>query len=235
MILLARQERIKTDLGRRLRTIRWEVGDPQREEFASRLGLHVNSLANYERGDRIPNLDVLLAYRENLNVDLHWLLTGKGRMFDSRTQNEVLTPISAGDKLIQLPYLDQDIASGEACASSESPQFGPLAVDRDLLKDAEAAPEGCCLLKVKGDSMVPTMPEGSLLIVDRRQTNIEQGCVYVLLVGNVLVIKRARWLADGKLQLFSENQERYPTEVFEADAVADLNVIGRAIYCFRVP
>jgi len=78
---LAKEEVCKTDLGRRLRDVRRQIGDPPRAEFAKRLGIAEKSLGNYERGDRVPDADVLGAYRTMFAVDVSWLVTGLGEMF----------------------------------------------------------------------------------------------------------------------------------------------------------
>lgn len=78
---MAREERIKTKLGKRLRAIRSEFGDPDREVFCLRLGISKGSLGNYERGDRVPDSSVLLAYRKEFGVDVNWIVTGEGGMF----------------------------------------------------------------------------------------------------------------------------------------------------------
>lgn len=77
---MARPEVIKTPLGQRLRDIRKRFGDPERDDFASRLGISKGSLANYERGDRVPDSDVLAAY-QRLGVNLNWVVSGDGSIF----------------------------------------------------------------------------------------------------------------------------------------------------------
>ncbi|MVA19532.1 helix-turn-helix domain-containing protein [Agrobacterium vitis] len=81
--ILARAERIKTELGQRLRDIRRHLGDPEREEFCLNLGISKQSLGNYERGDNVPDATVLLSYRKALGVNVNWVLTGEGDMFDA--------------------------------------------------------------------------------------------------------------------------------------------------------
>jgi transcriptional regulator with XRE-family HTH domain len=82
-ISLAREEKNKTALGQRLREVRRRLGDPEREDLCLRLGISKQSLANYERGDRVPDATVLLAYRSSLGVNINWLVSGDGNMFDS--------------------------------------------------------------------------------------------------------------------------------------------------------
>ncbi|MEP5810507.1 MAG: helix-turn-helix transcriptional regulator [Roseibium sp.] len=78
---MARPETIKTELAQRLRDVRHRLGDPVRAEFSKKLGIGQSSLANYERGDSVPDANVLLAYREQFGVNGDWLISGQGPMF----------------------------------------------------------------------------------------------------------------------------------------------------------
>lgn len=71
----------KTPLASRLRAVRKALGDPDRSVLADKLGIAPASLANYERGDRVPDASVLLAYREHLGVDVNWLIADAGEIF----------------------------------------------------------------------------------------------------------------------------------------------------------
>lgn len=72
----------KTLLGQRLRAVRGQFGDEDRERFAGRLGISRAALAYYERGERVPDSDVLAAYRRVLGININWLVSNEGRMFE---------------------------------------------------------------------------------------------------------------------------------------------------------
>ncbi|PWE52058.1 XRE family transcriptional regulator [Metarhizobium album] len=74
----------KTALGARLRDVRRRLGDPDRHQFAERLGISKNTLAYYERGERTPDADVLASYRLLFRIDVNWLTTGEGEMFQGQ-------------------------------------------------------------------------------------------------------------------------------------------------------
>ncbi len=61
--------------------MRRAFGDKDREEFAAALVISANSVARYERGDRVPDSDVLTAYKKKFGISIDWLLTGDGEMF----------------------------------------------------------------------------------------------------------------------------------------------------------
>ncbi|WP_455481631.1 helix-turn-helix domain-containing protein [Bartonella sp. B35(2025)] len=73
----------KTIFGKRLRYVRLALGDPSREALAKSFSMTKNSIAFYERGEREPNLSVLQTYRTLYGVNINWLLTGQGKMFDT--------------------------------------------------------------------------------------------------------------------------------------------------------
>lgn len=44
--------------------------------------MHPDTLGGYERGDTFPDQDFLARYKRDFSVNLNWLLTGEGDMFE---------------------------------------------------------------------------------------------------------------------------------------------------------
>lgn len=61
-------------LGKRLSSIR---GNSTQMEFAERYGVHKNTLARYERGERAPDAEFLAALARS-GYDVNWILIGEG-------------------------------------------------------------------------------------------------------------------------------------------------------------
>jgi len=62
-------------------------------DFALKLGISPRAYVNYERGERKPPYEVLISLYEIYDVNLNWLITGKGSMFNQQqpsTSNEEL-------------------------------------------------------------------------------------------------------------------------------------------------
>lgn len=72
----------KTDLGRRLSAVRVAIGVDDRDTLAARLGIGSAALGYYERGERLPDAEVMKSYIEQLGININWLLTGNGQMFE---------------------------------------------------------------------------------------------------------------------------------------------------------
>lgn len=60
-------------IGDRIKLIR---GKTPQKVFAATLGIAQNTLGNYERNERTPNADVIVAIAQTCNVSFDWLLTG---------------------------------------------------------------------------------------------------------------------------------------------------------------
>ncbi|MGV8939057.1 MAG: helix-turn-helix domain-containing protein [Allorhizobium sp.] len=91
----------KTALGSRLRAVRERLRYEEREEFAAKLGISKSALAYYERGERVPDASTLAAYHEQFGVDVTWIVTGSGEMFNDPSK----APVSAYDaELVELLF-----------------------------------------------------------------------------------------------------------------------------------
>jgi ribosome-binding protein aMBF1 (putative translation factor) len=63
--------------GKRLQTIRKATGFNEASEFAPMIGATDQAYRKYERGDSMPQLDVLRRIREVTNASLDFLLLGQ--------------------------------------------------------------------------------------------------------------------------------------------------------------
>lgn len=66
-------------IGERIQAIR---GKRSREAFAAELGIHPQTLARYEKGERLPDSSVLENLSKKCGVSPMWLLLGEGQIFD---------------------------------------------------------------------------------------------------------------------------------------------------------
>ncbi|KRB58492.1 transcriptional regulator [Rhizobium sp. Root708] len=246
---MARTAIAKTPLGQRLTAVREAAGYPHRKQFAELLGIHAETLGGYERGDSNPDIDFLAFYKQKFSVNLDWLIAGEGRMSDHVLDpasgsgtflTHVMEGLSADKRLpaqlvaadfVNLPQYDVRASAGRGLIPFNEMPVSETAFERSFLRNLGGAPDFCFMMWSTGDSMLPTIPDNSLLIVDSSQNIVDHGRIYVFSVGNAIVVKRARWRMDGKLELASDNLSgNYPTETFDADRVEDFNVVGRVIF-----
>lgn len=71
----------------RIKTLRKTLGLTQ-DEFAKRIGLARNSVANYEIGRREPTNAIILSICKEFKVNEDWLRTGEGKMLRENSMED---------------------------------------------------------------------------------------------------------------------------------------------------
>lgn len=194
-------------------------------------GIAKSTIGNYERGDRVPDADMLNRYRAASGASGDWLISGEGEMFPALAG----TVKPEGADFIRLPtYPDIRASAGPGATVPSEGVDGVISFDFSFLRDQGAVPERCSVIWAHGDSMVPTIPDGSALIVDHSQTEVKNGSIMVIGVGEDLLVKRVRRRLDGLIDLISDNAA-YQPETLGPDALQQLRVIGRVVYFCRIP
>ena len=80
-------------------------------------------------------------------------------------------------------------------------------------------------IHVDGESMEPTLQDGSIVFVDRTQTNINKNGIFIASTTGGLFIKRIQQRADGMIELISDNS-MYPPQAINPDEVS---IIGKVV------
>jgi len=80
-------------------------------------------------------------------------------------------------------------------------------------------------IHVDGESMEPTLQDGSIVFVDRTQTNINKDGIFIASTTTGLFIKRIRQRADGMVELISDNKI-YTPELIAPD---EITIVGKVV------
>ncbi len=78
---------IPMGVGNRLRQLRHKLGLTQ-SQMAQKLGVTLNTYQRYELGDRNLTVEKLQLLRRLFGVNLNWLLTGEGGIFETYNNKE---------------------------------------------------------------------------------------------------------------------------------------------------
>ena len=96
------------------------------------------------------------------------------------------------------------------------------------------ARKGVYALKVRGNSMYPSIVDGSIVGVDTLQRELMHDKIYAFHIRHSgSVIKRAIIREGGDVLLKSDN-ESYPSYVFRGEEKDDLEVIGKVVWSVQV-
>ncbi len=224
-----------SEIGARLREEREILGLNQ--SAAGEIGgVKKNAQHNYETGKRAPSASYLAAIAE-FGADIKYILTGKRHSQDSpnaiQLDNPPTNPVHSD--LIYLPEYDIRASAGPGQTPATEHIIRDVGFKEQFLRDLGASPNQCSVIRASGDSMHPTIPDGSLLVIDHSQAGLHDGCIYVLGVADDLLVKRVRRSLDGSVDLISDNQQYYPVQSLGLDRLDELRVIGRVVYFCRMP
>ncbi len=230
----------RQSVGGRLRAVRGELALSQ-TELGEAVGVTQSTIAAYEREERPPPLPVLLALEHTLRIDHQWVLTGAGERFSgvrperpvvvtSPQELRALRRLEGEDRYYAVPYLRDPAAAGEGLIMEEQVEGYCIIHQR-----VAPHPERIRCVRICGDSMAPTLTDGSIVAVDVAPVplrNLEGRIVCSRTNEGSVVIKRLR-VRDPYLLLFSDNEDQ---RTF-APIVVDLReleepVIGQVIWAW---
>jgi phage repressor protein C with HTH and peptisase S24 domain len=126
---------------------------------------------------------------------------------------------------IEVSRLDLDASAGPGALSGLECAFDAFRFSRRWL--AEQGLDGAQLsaITVAGDSMEPLLNDGDEILVDRSPRPFRDG-LYVLRLGDTLLVKRVARAGAGRLVLLSQNLAYPPIEV----AAQDVAILGRVVW-----
>ncbi len=136
-----------------------------------------------------------------------------------------------GHALVPVERRDVGASAGPGAAAIDERGAPAYAFDRRMLRELTGGRvEGLSVIRVRGDSMVPTFHDGDDILVDAgiEAQRPRDGGVYVLRVAGDLVVKRLA-LAPAGFTVISDNPA-YPAWNCARDG---LDVVGRVIWAGR--
>ncbi|HEX7928723.1 MAG TPA: S24 family peptidase, partial [bacterium] len=89
------------------------------------------------------------------------------------------------------------------------------------------------LIYVHGESMVPTLNPGDVILMERYDAHRVSDGIYALRMGNALLVKRLQFLPNGELLVTSDNEAYKPFQVKLKDGPEDIQIIGRVVWAGR--
>ena len=195
-------------IGARIRRAREAKGMSQ-AKLAALVGVPSQSISAWERGEVVPGAKNILRLAEALGVSVDWLLTGQGR--DASAPSDVAwVPVYEG------------VPAG--------PPYDPGDPDAVELVPVPRSWAGRVFgVRVRGDSMEPTIKAGDTVIVAVDVAWDDGDVVLVRLDGGEYTLKRLR-KRDGVVMLIPDNPSYEPI-VVERDR--DAGVVGVVVAVLR--
>lgn len=197
---------IKKFIGEKIKYYRERRGLTQ-EDLAKRLNISRQSISRYESGDRATNQDFLFELADIFEVNIDDFFPPREN-FVTKVQ-----------EIINIPVLGT-ITCGEPILAEEN-------IESYREEVADLTPSGTVFfLETKGDSMVPTIPEGSFVLI-RQQEEVENNEIAaVLLNGDTeATLKRVKY--QGNTMILMPDNKNYEPIIVNEDYPA--RIIGKAV------
>lgn len=233
----------------RIRLIREATGLSQ-AKFSSSLGFNKSFVGLVESGKANVTDRLLEALQTSLAVNTDWVMTGKGKMtiesahsFRGRHASTRIgpadqsKPVSAdftanGEDFSLIRRFDIGVSAGPGLVPIEGAEVEHLAFSRRWLLEKGLGADLCALVRVRGDSMAPTIPDGALVLVNAAEMRVTREGIYAFSRDGEAYIKRIVPVGgngDGRpdaLVIVSDNPAGKSETITGADLL-DIRVVGR--------
>lgn len=157
-----------------------------------------------------------------------------------RDQKEAREPeVPAIDDFAKIPVRNVLVAAGHGAPAQDEAVVSEMAFRRDWLKDLGVAPSAAVMARVSGESMLPTINPGDLILIDtsrnivpvrqRKKRDRRQAQVYALRDGTGARVKRIERPEEDLVVLFSDNP-LFPPEYVRGAQIAELGIVGRVVW-----
>ncbi len=120
-------------------------------------------------------------------------------------------------------------SAGFGATISDELKTDPMAFRTDWLKKEGLAPERLAVIRAKGDSMEPTISNNDIILVNLCNGDALRDGLYVLRIGDSLLVKRLQFDPFGGFKIISDNPG-YETQVVTKDQRPDVHIVGRVAW-----
>lgn len=175
-----------------------------------------------------PKITMVIRIARALGKSVSELLEPLGDDGNPSSQTP-LTGSSTHSDSVEISMLDLVASAGAGYENEQPAELRRLPFSKSLLAALGVKPANARFWTVYGDSMLPTIPDGAIVLVDISVNEVRGDGVYIVIVGNHLRIKRIGRGWDGKIELISDN-ERYPNETLAPHEAQALRVAGRVVW-----
>lgn len=233
------------NIGHKIKELRLSSG-LTREHFATAMEEKPSKIQDVESGRQRVNDEFLRKLIARFPVDLNWLFDHQGFIGGPGAAQieppDYTRPLAGdftadGQEFALVRRFDLDVSAGPGLVALDGGAADRLALSRQWLLKRGLSPDLCALVRVKGDSMEPTIPDGALVLINAADRQIPKPGIYAFnLEGHSYVKRIAPSSADASgratsLVLVSDNSVYPPRHLTGAD-LDTFRIVGRVRAAF---
>jgi len=229
--------------GKQIKTLRTNLGITQKN-FSEITSIPLSTLtkieSNYSNAG-LPIIDKIISLPQFEMYTL-WLMknvdapeygqftpSNNSNMETKNTETSILESLK--NQHIQLPFYEVSASAGSGLLAEVEEQPKTISFEPNWLRsEVGVCPTNVFLMLVEGDSMQPTLKNGSMIMVNKDVDNLSDG-IYVMRYDNNLLVKRLQMLPGGIIRVKSDNSMYDPWEITKSQLDGEeLALIGRVVW-----
>ncbi len=185
------------------------------KDVANALNIPQATFATMKKRNSIP-YEEILEFCALKKISVNWLFFDQAvDMLKAETE-----------KFFQVRYFSDIRASAGGGAEIFDEGYETISIDEKIMHNMVGMGNTELeAIHVDGESMEPTLQDGSIVFVDRTQTNINKNGIFIASTTGGLFIKRIQQKADGMIELISDNSV-YPPQAIHPEEVT---IVGKVV------
>lgn len=194
-------------------------------EVARQLGAKPQTVQGWIKTGTISR-DNLAKLARLTGRDIEWFQLGGHHLEQARSAYQLDTT-----KYALIPRYDVLVGAGEPPHNGEHEEIsGRHAFRRDWLERKGLAPGRCAVIEAVGESMMPTINDGDVLLVNLDAKRVSNGDAYAFRTEDGPRVKRLFKQLDGRVRVVSDNPDKlkYPDEFLTPGMEAE--IIGQVVH-----
>ena len=210
---------------------------PSADRLARSMSVSPSAFRKWLKGEAEPSRERLVALARTAGVGVAWLAEGEGpepvfeppRGGRRRHTGDAVADGIDWNKFVLLPRQAEAAAAGTSTpVPPTSREF--MALRHDWVRSVcNVDPTKLVLETAVGESMTPTIRDGSTLLIDSTDQTFRNFGIYVLELNGQRLVKRVQRKHDGSLVLISDNNAYQPDTV-DREAADGVYVVGRVVW-----
>jgi phage repressor protein C with HTH and peptisase S24 domain len=141
-------------------------------------------------------------------------------------------PAAPAQDVVTVPRLDVGASAGAGAFAGDEQARSRIAFDRKWLRGVSADPKQLSMIRVEGDSMLPTLSDGDEILVDSGDASARlRDGIYVLRMDDVLMVKRLALNPAAKRVTVKSDNPAYPS--WPDCPLGQVDVVGRVVWAGR--
>lgn len=224
------------------------VGRETYSSFGRRVGVSDAVIRKYLTGETMPSVGLvsqICGHEPRLFI---WLCLGLGEQPDQVSEHPEVPIYARAAQRDDAATLEEPAAfynqmqdytlvdcyqvfasAGFGATVSDELKTDPMAFRTDWLKKEGLAPERLAVIRAKGDSMEPTISNNDIILVNLCNGDALRDGLYVLRIGDSLLVKRLQFDPFGGFKIISDNPG-YETQVVTKEQRPDVHIVGRVAW-----